>query len=156
MSGNRETPSAEREISSEREAQRVHEIVNPPELAAPVGFAHAVVAAPGRTVYLGGQAAQRSDGTIGGATLGEQFELALANVVTALRAAGGEPEHLVSLIIYTTDAAGYRAGLRELGEIYRRHFGKHYPAMALFEVTGLFDPAATIELVGTAVIPTPS
>ncbi|HEU5155925.1 MAG TPA: RidA family protein [Streptosporangiaceae bacterium] len=130
-----------------------HRLVNPAELAPAVGFSHAVVAAPGRTVYLGGQTAQRPDGTIAGATLSEQFDLALANVVTALRAAGGEPGHLVSVLIYTTDAAAYRARLRELGEIYRRHCGRHYPAMALFEVTGLFDPAAMIELVGTAVIP---
>jgi enamine deaminase RidA (YjgF/YER057c/UK114 family) len=131
-----------------------HEIVNPAALAPATGFAHAVVAAaPGRTVYLGGQAAQRPDGTIAGATLTEQFDLALANVVTALRAAGGEPAHLVSIIIYTTDAAGYRARLRELGASYRRHLGKHYPAMAFFEVKGLFDPAALVELVGTAVIP---
>lgn len=130
-----------------------HELVNPAELAPGVGFSHAVLAAPGRTVYLGGQTAQRRDGTIAGETLSEQFDLALANLVTALRAVGGEPDHLVSMIIYTTDAAGYRAGLRELGEIYRRHFGRHYPAMAFFEVQGLFDPAAVIELVGTAVIP---
>ncbi len=130
-----------------------HEIVNPGQLARPVGFAHAVVAAPGRTVYLGGQAAQLPDGTIAGASLSEQFDIALGNVVTALRAAGGEPEHLVSMIVYTTDAAGYRAGLRELGTIYQRHLGKHYPAMAFFEIQGLFDPAALIELVGTAVIP---
>jgi enamine deaminase RidA (YjgF/YER057c/UK114 family) len=129
-----------------------HGLVNPPELAPPSGFAHAVVAAPGRTVYLGGQTAQRRDGGIAGETLSEQFDLALANVVTALRAAGGEPEHLVSMTIYTTDADGYRAGLRELGEIYRRRLGRHYPAMAFFEVKGLFDPAALIELVCTAVV----
>jgi enamine deaminase RidA (YjgF/YER057c/UK114 family) len=130
-----------------------HEIVNPAALAPATGFAHAVIAAPGRTVYLGGQAAQRPDGTIAGTTLTEQFDLALANVVTALRAAGGEPAHLVSMVIYTTDAAGYRARLRELGASYRRHLGKHYPAMAFFEVKGLFDPAALVELVATAVIP---
>ena len=134
-------------------ARGPHEIVNPARLAPAVGFAHAVVAAPGRAVYLGGQTAQRPDGTIAGATLREQFDVALANVVTALRAAGAEPEHLVSMIVYTTDAAGYRAALRDLGAIYRRHLGKHYPAMAFFEVKGLFDPAALIELVGTAVIP---
>jgi enamine deaminase RidA (YjgF/YER057c/UK114 family) len=130
-----------------------HRLVNPVELAPAVGFSHAVVAAPGRTVYLGGQTAQRPDGTIAGQTLAEQFDRALANLVTVLHAVGGEPAHLVSVIVYTTDAAGYRAGLRELGQIYRRHLGKHYPAMAFFEVKGLFDPAALVELVGTAVIP---
>lgn len=140
-------------MSAERETQSAHRLVNPLELAPAVGFSHAVVAAPGRTVYLGGQTAQRRDGTIGGETLSEQFDLALANLVTAVRAVGGEPEHLVSMIVYTTDAAGYRAGLGELGQIYRRHLGKHYPAMAFFEVSGLFDPAALVELVCTAVIP---
>jgi enamine deaminase RidA (YjgF/YER057c/UK114 family) len=130
-----------------------HEVVNPEQLAPAVGFSHAVVAAPGRTVYLGGQTAQHPDGTIAGETLSEQFDVALANLVTALHAVGAEPEHLVSMIVYTTDAADYRARLPELGQIYRRHLGKHYPAMAFFEVKGLFDPAAVIELVCTAVIP---
>jgi enamine deaminase RidA (YjgF/YER057c/UK114 family) len=130
-----------------------HRIINPPGLAPPTGFAHAVVAAPGRTVYLGGQAAQGPDGQIVGATLAEQFDLAAANLVAALAAAGGAPEHLVSLHVYTTEADVYRAALGELGAAYRRHLGRHYVATALFEVAGLFDPAAKVELVGIAVVP---
>jgi enamine deaminase RidA (YjgF/YER057c/UK114 family) len=132
-----------------------HRVVNPEGLAPPVGFAHAVVAALGRTVYLGGQAAQGPDGAIVGATLAEQFDLAAANLVAALAAAGGAPEHLVSLHVYTTDAAAYRAALAQLGAAYRRHLGRHYVATALFEVAGLFDPAAKVELVGIAVVPDP-
>jgi enamine deaminase RidA (YjgF/YER057c/UK114 family) len=130
-----------------------HEIVNPPELAKPVGFAHAVVAAPGRTVHLGGQTAQDPSGAIIGNTIAEQFDVAAGNVVTALNAAGGRPEHLVSLMIYVTDMPAYRAALRELAPVYRRHFGQHYPAIALIGVAELFDPAAKLELVGTAVLP---
>ena len=130
-----------------------HRVVNPAGLAPPAGFAHAVVAAPGRTVYLGGQAAQAPDGRITGATLVEQFEVAAGNLVGALAAAGGAPEHLVSLHIYTTELDAYRASLGELGAAYRRHLGRHYVATALFGVAGLFDPAAKVELVGTAVIP---
>ena len=132
-----------------------HRVVNPEGLAPPVGFAHAVVAAPGRTVYLGGQAAQGTDGAIAGATLAEQFDLAAANLVAALAAAGGAPGHLVSLHVYVTDAAAYRAALAELGAAYRRHLGRHFVATALFEVAGLFDPAAKVELVGIAVVPDP-
>ena len=84
-----------------------HRVVNPEGLAPPVGFAHAVVAAPGRTVYLGGQAAQGPDGAIAGATLAEQFDLAAGNLVAARAAAGGAPEHLVSLHVYTTEVAVY-------------------------------------------------
>jgi len=130
-----------------------HEIVNPPELAKPVGFAHAVVAAPGRTVYLGGQTAQDPSGAIVGDTIAEQFDVAAGNVVTALKAAGSWPEHLVSLMIYVTDMPGYRAALKELAPVYQRHFGQHYPAIALIGVAELFDPAAKLELVGTAVLP---
>jgi enamine deaminase RidA (YjgF/YER057c/UK114 family) len=132
-----------------------HRIVNPEGLAPPVGFAHAVVAAPGRTIYLGGQAAQGPDGAIRGVTLAEQFDVAAANLVAALAAAGGGPEHLVSLHVYTTEVDVYRATLPQLGAVYRRHLGRHYVATALFEVTGLFDPVAKVELVGTAVVPDP-
>jgi enamine deaminase RidA (YjgF/YER057c/UK114 family) len=129
-----------------------NEIITSPELAPPIGFAHAVVAGPGRTVYLGGQTAQDTSGAIVGETMVEQFDRAAGNVAAALRAAGGQPSDLVSLIVYVTDLEAYRGSLKELGRAHQRHFGKHYPAMALFGVTGLFDPAAMVELVGVAVV----
>jgi enamine deaminase RidA (YjgF/YER057c/UK114 family) len=127
-------------------------IVTSPALAEPVGFAHAVVAGPGRTVYLGGQTAQGPDGAIRGDTLVEQFDVAAGNVVEALRATGGGPEDLVSMQIFVTDAAAYRDALHAIGELYRRHFGRHYPAMALFEVAGLLDPRALVEFMAVAVV----
>jgi enamine deaminase RidA (YjgF/YER057c/UK114 family) len=130
-----------------------HRIVNPETLAPPQGFAHAVVAAPGRTVYLGGQIGCDRTGRVTADTVSEQFDDAAANVVEALRAAGGAPEHLVSLQIFVTDVEAYRASSAPVGAAYRRHFGRHYPAMALFEVSRLFDPAALVELVGIAVVP---
>jgi enamine deaminase RidA (YjgF/YER057c/UK114 family) len=129
-----------------------HQIVTAPELAAPVGYAHAVVAAPGRTVYLGGQTALGPDGAIHGDTIVEQFDVAAGNVAAALRAAGGKPEDLVSLQVFVTDVRAYKSALRELGEVYRRHFGRHYPAMALLGTSGLWDAEAMIELVGVAVV----
>jgi enamine deaminase RidA (YjgF/YER057c/UK114 family) len=119
-------------------------IVNPPDLPEPSGFSHAVVA--GRTVYLGGQI-----GT--GSNVVEQFDGAARNILAALRAAGGGPDHLVSLVVYTTEIEEYRASTTELGEVWRRHFGRRYPAMALVGVAALFDPAARVELMGVAVIP---
>jgi enamine deaminase RidA (YjgF/YER057c/UK114 family) len=130
-----------------------HEIVTAQELPAPVGYAHAVIAAPGRTVHLGGQTAQASDGTIFGTTIVEQFDLAARNLVAALQAAGGQPDDLVSLQIFVTDLPAYRASLRELGSVWRTHFGRRYPAMAVLGVTELFDTSALVELVGVAVIP---
>jgi enamine deaminase RidA (YjgF/YER057c/UK114 family) len=118
-------------------------IVNPPELPEPVGYAHAVVA--GGVVYLGGQIGE-------GTTVVEQFDSAAGKLLTALRAAGGEPEHVVSLVVYTTEVEEYRASLGELGEVWRRHFGRLYPAMALLGVTALLEPDAKVELMGVAVV----
>jgi enamine deaminase RidA (YjgF/YER057c/UK114 family) len=123
-----------------------HRIVTPPGLPEPSGYAHAVVAAPGRTVYLGGQVGS-------GATVVDQLDSAAANLVAALRAAGGEPDDLVSLVAYVTDVGEYRSSLHDLGEVWRRHFGRRYPAMALVGVSALFDPDARVELMGVAVVP---
>ena len=130
-----------------------NEIVTAPELAPPVGYAHAVVGAPGgRTVHLGGQTALGADGAIHGDTFVEQFDVAAGNVLAALRAAGGAPEDLVQMLVFVTDVAEYKASLQELGEVWKRRFGRRYPAIALLGVSALFDEAARVELVATAVI----
>jgi enamine deaminase RidA (YjgF/YER057c/UK114 family) len=129
-----------------------HVIINPDGLLPPVGFSHAVVAAPGRVVHLGGQTGHLADGSLPDGLVA-QFEQACRNLVVALRAAGAAGEHLTALQIYVTDMAGYRTALRELGAAYRRHLGRHYPAIALLGVAGLFDPDALVELVATAVVP---
>ena len=129
-----------------------HRQVNPDSLPPPSGYAHGTVAAPGTAVYLGGQAGHRPDGSIA-SDLVEQFEQACANVLEALRAAGGEAEHLVQLTIFATDVGEYRGRLRELGQAWRGRFGRHYPAMALIGTTELFDAEAQVELVGVAVVP---
>ncbi|HZE06294.1 MAG TPA: RidA family protein [Solirubrobacteraceae bacterium] len=126
------------------------ELINSPDLAAPVGFSHAVRA--GDTVYLAGQTAQAPDGAIVGESIVEQFDIAAGNLVRALRAAGGEPEDLVSLQVFVTAVAEYKQSLMALGKVWRRHFGRRYPAMGLFGVTELFDPAAKVELMGVAVV----
>jgi enamine deaminase RidA (YjgF/YER057c/UK114 family) len=131
-----------------------NEIVTAPELAPPVGYAHAVVGARGgRIVHLGGQTALGPDGGICGETLVEQFDVAVGNVLAALRAAGGAPDHLVQMLVFVTDVAEYKASRRGLGEVWKRRFGRRYPAMGLFGVTALFDERARVELVATAVIP---
>jgi len=129
-----------------------HRNVNPDQLLPPVGFSHATVAATGRTVYLGGQVGHRSDGTIDG-DLVPQFAQALDNLVAVLDACDAQPVHLVSLAIYTTDVAGYRAATRELGEVWQQRLGRHYPAMALFGIAELYDPRALVEVVAVAVVP---
>lgn len=130
-----------------------HEIVTSPDLCPPVGYAHAVIAAPGRLVHLGGQTALTADGTIDGETIVEQFDIAAANVVAALRAAGGVPDDIVSMQIFVTDPGDYKRHLMALGRVWRKHFGRRYPASGLFGVTRLFDEEALVELMAVAVVP---
>ncbi|MFI8190109.1 RidA family protein [Streptomyces sp. NPDC085946] len=129
------------------------ERVNPPGLSPPAGFSHAVVAAGTRVVFLAGQTALDGDGEIVGDTLPEQFARALANLLTALRAAGGAPADLARVTVYTTDVAAYRAHARELGRLWRESAGRDYPAMAVVQVVRLWDERARVELDGFAVLP---
>ncbi|QTE01540.1 RidA family protein [Streptomyces cyanogenus] len=129
------------------------ERVNPPGLAPPTGFSHAVVATGSRVVFLAGQTALDGDGKITGETLPEQFGKALGNLLTALRAAGGTPADLARVTVYATDVAAYRAHAAQLGRIWRESAGRDYPAMAVVEVVRLWDERALVELDGFAVLP---
>ena len=128
------------------------ERVNPGELARPSGFAHAVVAT-GRTVFLAGQTGMDAEGHIVPGGLVGQFERALENLLIALRAAGGGPEHLAQLTIYIVDMDGYREHAREIGTVWRRLVGARYPAMAGIGVARLWDDDALVEVQGIAEIP---
>ncbi|HEY2489279.1 MAG TPA: RidA family protein [Streptosporangiaceae bacterium] len=129
------------------------ERVNPGGLARASGFSHAVVATGGRVVFLAGQTATGADGRIEGETVAVQFERALANLLLALRAAGGAPEHLASLTIYAVDLADYRAHAREIGAVWRRLAGPQYPAVAAVGVSRLWDAEALVEVQGYAMLP---
>jgi enamine deaminase RidA (YjgF/YER057c/UK114 family) len=126
--------------------------VDPPELARPSGFAHAVVGS-GRTVFLAGQTGMDADGRIVPGGVVAQFERALQNLLTALRAAGGGPEHLAQLTIYIVDVDDYQAHGREIGAVWKRLVGIQYPATAGIGVARLWDREALVELQGTAVLP---
>ncbi|MCT9009438.1 RidA family protein [Streptomyces sp. NPDC054766] len=128
------------------------ERVNPPELSPPAGFSHAVVATGSRVVFLAGQTALDVDGKVVGETLPLQFERALVNLLTALRAAGGVPADLARVTVYATDVADYRVHAPELGRIWRRLAGRDYPAMAVIGATRLWDEQALVELDGFAVL----
>ncbi len=124
--------------------------VNPEELGPARGFAHTTGA--GDTVWVGGQVGSDATGSIvEPGNMVAQFERAIRNVATALRAAGCSPEDTVKLTYYVTSVDAYRDNLRPIGEAYRAAFGRHYPASTLVEVRSLFDPMALIEIAADAV-----
>ncbi|HET9707185.1 MAG TPA: Rid family hydrolase [Gemmatimonadales bacterium] len=124
------------------------DIINPSPLGQPSGWNHGMLGpAGGRVLFVAGQTAAGAGGIV------EQWERALERVVTVVRAAGGAPEDIGRMTVYVTDRAAYLTARRALGEVHRRHMGKHFPAMALVEVRALVDEGALVEIEATAVIP---
>ncbi len=130
-----------------------YEHINPEELGAPRGWTNGMLApADGRVLFVAGQDAAEVGGEVATDDFVEQFDLVLGKVLTIVRAAGGGPEDVGRMTIFVTELDEYRSGRREIGERYRAHMGKHFPAMALVEVRGLLDPGAKVEIEATAVI----
>jgi enamine deaminase RidA (YjgF/YER057c/UK114 family) len=131
-----------------------HDFVNPADLPRPSGFNHAVVSGAGRTVWLAGQTALNAEGVVvAPGDIVAQFEQALRNVLTVLAAAGGHPEHLVSMTVYCVDIEDYQMHSQRIGQVWRRLVGVHYPAMAAVGVNRLWDAEALVELHSIAVLP---
>lgn len=129
-----------------------HHLFNPPGMPPATGFSYGALPDRGRLLQIAGLTGHGLDGSLPD-DLVDQFGAACDSVAKVIREAGGEPGDLVSMTIYTTDIAGYRDRLGELGTAYRTVFGKHYPPMALFGIDELFDPHAKVELVCVAVVP---
>jgi enamine deaminase RidA (YjgF/YER057c/UK114 family) len=127
--------------------------INPGSLGSPRGYANGVLAeTPGRLLFVAGQIGWNQEQEIVSADFVEQFDRALANVITVVAEAGGTAEQIARLVIYVTDRNEYRACTRAVGERYRARMGKHFPAMVLVEVKGLLEANAKVEIEGIAVL----
>ena len=127
--------------------------VNPEDLAAPIGFAHAWLVEHGeqRTLYLAGQCGYDRAGAVESkGDLVAQLDKALENIGSILREAQMTFEDVVQLNFYVTSRNDYATARKAFGKVWRRHCGKHYPGMAMFQVVSLFDPEALIEVQGIA------
>ena len=119
----------------------------------PVGFSHAVKAKAQTTLYIAGQIGAGKDGVVQfrGDLVG-QFELTLQNIKTVLEDAGATVEQIVKINLFVRDVRDYVDKLKALGSVYRKHFGKHFPAMTLAGVTDLYNDGALIEIEAIAVL----
>jgi enamine deaminase RidA (YjgF/YER057c/UK114 family) len=129
-----------------------HRFFDPEEMIPARGFSHGAVVGEGRTLHIAGQTLHNPDLTID-AGLVEQFAQACRSVMQVIEEAGGRPDDLVSMTIFTTDVQAYRDNLGSIGAAYREVFGKHFPPMALIGVSELLDPKAIVELVCVAEVP---
>jgi enamine deaminase RidA (YjgF/YER057c/UK114 family) len=129
------------------------ELINPAELEPPVGYAHIAKISGGTIVHVAGQAPfDRTGAVVGRGDFVAQFAQVMANLKTAIEAAGGRPQHYAVLTIYVTDVQAYHASTKALGKLYRDVFGKYFPAITLVEVKGLYNRDCMIEISGLAVI----
>ena len=127
--------------------------INPKSLGEPRGYSNGVLTdGGGRWLFIAGQIGWDENQKIVSPDLVQQFDRALTNVVAVVTEAGGKPEQIVRLIIYVTEKDAYRSRRKEIGERYRAHMGKHFPAMVLVEVKSLLDDNAKIEIEGIAVL----
>jgi enamine deaminase RidA (YjgF/YER057c/UK114 family) len=128
-------------------------LINPESLGAPKGYSNGVLAdAAGRLLFVAGQIGWNNEQTIVSESFVEQFDRALANVVTVVTEAGGTPQQIARLVIYVTNKREYIDHREEVGQVYRRHLGKHFPAMALVEVKSLLADEAKVEIEAIAVL----
>jgi enamine deaminase RidA (YjgF/YER057c/UK114 family) len=121
--------------------------------APPVGYANGIAVAPGRIVFIAGQVGWDAEQRFHSDDIAPQFEQALANVLAVLAEAGGRPEHICRITAFCCDKPAYLAARAQLGTIWKRHMGRHYPAMSMIFVSDLLDSPGKIELEATAVVP---
>jgi len=127
--------------------------INPSELGSPRGYSNGLlVESNGRLLFIAGQIAWDQDQQIVSDDFVEQFDRALANVISVVKEAGGNPTNIARLGIYVTTKREYMERTKQVGDAYRKHMGKHFPAMVLLEVKSLLDDAAKVEIEGIAVL----
>jgi len=129
----------------------MHEILQPPGWAPPVGYANGV-AASGRQIFVGGQIGWNAQQQFESDDLVDQARRTLKNIVAVLTVGSAGPEHLVSMTWYVTDIEEYLARQREIGRAYREVIGRHFPAMALVQVVRLVEPRAKVEIQAVAIV----
>ena len=127
-------------------------LINPPDLVKPLGYSHGATGT-GRLLFVAGQIGSDKEGKLVGDGLVEQFDRALGSVVRVVEEAGGKAEHIVKLNLLVLDKNEYREKGRDMGAVYREHMGRHFPAMTLAEVKGLWDEGAKVEVEAVAMLP---
>lgn len=130
-----------------------HQTILPEGWAKPIGYANGILANKGRTLYLAGQVGWDKNQVFQSDKIIPQFEQAIQNILDIVSAAGGKPTHICRMTCFCKDKPQYMEARRELGQVWKRLMGNHYPAMSMIFVVDLLDHPGVIEIEATAVIP---
>ena len=128
--------------------------ITPASLGRPSGYSQGLLApAGGRVLFVAGQTSPALQASSAADTCQAQCEAVIGHILAVVEEAGGSAGHIGRMTVYVTSMAAYTTSRPALGAIWRRRMGAHYPAIAVVEVTRLFDPAAVVEVEATAVLP---
>jgi enamine deaminase RidA (YjgF/YER057c/UK114 family) len=125
--------------------------IQPDGWAPAKGYANGILAADG-TLYIGGQIGWNAAQEFTSHDFIGQMEQALRNIVDVVTAAGGKVEDITRLTWFVIDKKEYMARQREVGQVYRKVLGRHFPAMSMLIVAGLVEDDALLEIEATAYI----
>ena len=128
------------------------ETLQPEGWKRPSGYSNGVKT-EGELIFVAGQVGWNEECQFESGRLVDQIRRALENVVAVLEEGKAGPEHIVRMTWYVTDVEEYRSMTKEVGQAYRDVMGRHYPAMTLVQVAGLFEEGAKVEIEATAVKP---
>jgi len=126
--------------------------VNPAGLARARGYSHGMRGS-GEILFVAGQIGWTGEGKWEARDFAGQFKQTIKNILAVLAEANGKPEHIVRLTWYVLDKQEYLNSLKGVGEAYRELMGRHYPTMAVVQVSGLVENEARLEIEATAVLP---
>ncbi len=129
-----------------------HDLLHPQSWRAARGYANGVMAR-GALIFLGGQIGWNAQQVFETDDFIGQVDQCLANICALLKEAEAGPQHLVRLTWYLTDKRDYLQNLPRIGQVYRAHMGRNFPAMAMVEVSALIEARAKVEIEATAVLP---
>jgi enamine deaminase RidA (YjgF/YER057c/UK114 family) len=130
----------------------MHEVLQPSDWVQPKGYANGV-SCTGRHIYIGGQVGWNGNQKFETDDFIGQLEQTLKNIKTILTEGGAKPEHMVRMTWYIKKKELYVTRLKEVGEAYRKIFGKNFPAMSCIFVNDLVEDRALVEIEVTAVVP---
>ncbi len=128
--------------------------LQPPGWPRPRGYSNGI-SARGRLLFTAGVIGWDEQERFADGGLVGQFRQVLKNTLAILAEDGAGPEHIVRMTWYVTDRSDYLGCIKGIGAAYREIIGRHYPAMAVVEVTALMESSARIEIETTAVVPEP-
>lgn len=130
-------------------------IIQPSGWAPAKGYANGVLA-PDGTLYVGGQIGWTADQKFETHDFIGQMEQALRNILDVVETAGGTAESITRLTWFVIDKKEYMARQSEIGAVYRKVLGRHFPAMSMLVIKELIEDEALLEIEATAFVGKPA